>query len=289
MIGKDLIMATLFGGGSSSSGSGGGGSGGGDEKSLLDALIDGSITEISSDTVESVRTYALFRNAWVTGISLPKATKVGNYGFSECAHLATLNLPCVTEIGDYGCYSSDKITELNLPKLYKAGAYAFGSSSRGGLITVDMPELVSLSQYAFSKQHNLVNINLPKLENVPTKAFFSNQGDMIYETLDFPKVKLISGGAFQRGVKFKALVLRSETPVTLEAATIFNNCSHFNGTVHETYNPEGLRDGYIYVPSALVDTYKAATNWSAYAGWFRALEDYTVDGTITGELDESKI
>jgi hypothetical protein len=39
----------------------------------------------------------------------------------------------------------------------------------------------------------------------------------------------------------------------------------------------------------LVDEYKAATNWSTYAGRIRALEDYTVDGTITGELDESKI
>ena len=47
--------------------------------------------------------------------------------------------------------------------------------------------------------------------------------------------------------------------------------------------------GYIYVPRALLDTYKTATNWSTYANQFRALEDYTVDGTVTGELDESKI
>jgi hypothetical protein len=47
--------------------------------------------------------------------------------------------------------------------------------------------------------------------------------------------------------------------------------------------------GYVYVPRSLVDSYKSATNWSTYANQFRALEDYTVDGTITGELDESKI
>jgi hypothetical protein len=47
--------------------------------------------------------------------------------------------------------------------------------------------------------------------------------------------------------------------------------------------------GYIYVPRTLVNSYKTATNWSVYANQFRALEDYTVDGTITGELDESKI
>lgn len=32
--------------------------------------------------------------------------------------------------------------------------------------------------------------------------------------------------------------------------------------------------GYIYVPSALVDSYKAATNWTTYADQIRAIEDY---------------
>ena len=46
---------------------------------------------------------------------------------------------------------------------------------------------------------------------------------------------------------------------------------------------------YVYVPAALVDAYKSATNWSANAAKFRALEDYTVDGTISGDLDDAKI
>lgn len=53
--------------------------------------------------------------------------------------------------------------------------------------------------------------------------------------------------------------------------------------------PIGSGTGYIYVPRTLVDSYKAATNWSTYADQFRALEDYTVDGTVTGDLDETKI
>jgi hypothetical protein len=51
----------------------------------------------------------------------------------------------------------------------------------------------------------------------------------------------------------------------------------------------GVHDANIYVPSVLVDSYKAYTNWSAIAVNIHALEDYTVDGTITGELDEAKI
>ena len=47
--------------------------------------------------------------------------------------------------------------------------------------------------------------------------------------------------------------------------------------------------GRIYVPRALIDQYKTATNWSAYADRFRVLEEYTVDGTTTGEFDKTKM
>jgi hypothetical protein len=46
--------------------------------------------------------------------------------------------------------------------------------------------------------------------------------------------------------------------------------------------------GYIYVPGALHNSYLADTKWSTYANQFRRLEDYTVDGTINGELDTSR-
>jgi hypothetical protein len=32
--------------------------------------------------------------------------------------------------------------------------------------------------------------------------------------------------------------------------------------------------GYVYVPSALIEDYKVATNWSTYASQLRAIEDY---------------
>ena len=76
---------------------------------------------------------------------------------------------------------------------------------------------------------------------------------------------------------FTTLILRSETVATLPSTSAFSSTPIASGT------------GYIYVPRALVDSYKAASNWSTYANQFRALEDYTVDGTTTGALDESKI
>lgn len=36
----------------------------------------------------------------------------------------------------------------------------------------------------------------------------------------------------------------------------------------------GKGNGYIYVPSSLIEEYKTATNWSVYADQFRAIDDY---------------
>lgn len=85
------------------------------------------------------------------------------------------------------------------------------------------------------------------------------------------------------------IIMRSFGPNYKITEDAFTNCYHLTGTVNETYNPNGDKDCYIYVPSAMVDTLKAADVWKNYASQIRALEDYTVDGTTTGKLDESKI
>ena len=87
----------------------------------------------------------------------------------------------------------------------------------------------------------------------------------------------------------KAVILRTDAICTLSNTNAFSSCYHFYGTANSTYNPEGKKDGYIYVPSALIEQYKVATNWVTFADQFRALEDYTVDGTTTGELDWEKV
>ena len=90
---------------------------------------------------------------------------------------------------------------------------------------------------------------------------------------DFPAAKSIDNNAFTSCTKLTALILRKQTMCTL------NNTNAFTGT------PIASGTGYIYVPGALLDSYKADSKWSTYANQFRRLEDYTVDGTITGEWE----
>lgn len=92
--------------------------------------------------------------------------------------------------------------------------------------------------------------------------------------IDFGKPNYFAAAAFY-GFKLNgaSVIIRSETVPTLRGA--------FTGT--------GITNSYFYVRSSLVDEFKGATNWATYADLFRPLEDYTVDGTASGELDMNKV
>ena len=61
------------------------------------------------------------------------------------------------------------------------------------------------------------------------------------------------------------LIIRNMNSIPPLNSNAFNTCYHFSGTTNATYNPQGLKDGRIYVPDDKVDALKTATNWSTYA------------------------
>lgn len=132
---------------------------------------------------------------------------------------------------------------------------------------------------------NITELN----SNATTIRDYAFYGCSRFTSVDLPMATSIGSNAFYSCYSLTAVILRSETLCSILNTNAFTNCYHFLGTVNNTYNPNGLKDGYIYVPAALIDSYKVATNWSNFSTQFRALEDYTVDGTTTGALDESKI
>lgn len=178
-------------------------------------------------------------------------TAVGGHAFNGCSNLTTAKLSAATT----------------------TGVYAFGSCSQ--LVTVELPEVAVIGNYTFSSCFAVESLTLPKATSIGSGALSSCSK---LKSLDIGEPcyfdKYVFGNNSVYG--FKALILRSKT-ISTAASLAFANCPINSGT------------GYIYVPAALVDSYKAASGWSTYAANIRALEDYTVDGTTTGELDESKI
>lgn len=132
--------------------------------------------------------------------------------------------------------------------------------------------VTSIGYRAFSDCSSLISAKFVSATSIGNYAFDSCSK---LEKADFGSVASIGTSVFASCAALIALILRKNALCTI--------ASDLYGTAIENGN------GYIYVPAALVDSYKEASKWSTYATQFRALEDYTVDGTLTGELDETKI
>lgn len=180
----------------------------------------------------------------------------------------------LTEIGTYAFYGCTDLTTVDLPNVEKIADSVFEECS--ALTTVNLPSLTSTEMKPFYGCSALTKVKLPSLTFTKGYLFW---GCSSLSIVDFSKpVKFQNHMAFAYCPNLIALIFRCET---LSPGPNPSNFSTDSGIHNGT--------GYIYVPRALVDQYKSATNWSVYADQFRALEDYTVDGTTTGELDESKI
>ena len=173
-------------------------------------------------------------------------------------------------IGDVALTSSiidRSITEYKDNTITSIGNYAFALCTQ--LASVDCPNVTKIGNTALSSCSSLTSVSLPAATTIDGGGFsFCGQ----LKIADLPSAASIGNSAFANCGNLKAIILRN-TSVCILGSGVFVNDSSV----------------YIYVPAALVDTYKAATNWSDHASKIRALEDYTVDGTVTGELDPTKI
>ena len=72
----------------------------------------------------------------------------------------------------------------------------------------------------------------------------------------------------------KTLIIRTMDTIPSLYSNAFDGCCHFYGTKDSTYNPNGLKDGRIYVPDDKVASLKTATNWSVFADIIKPLSEY---------------
>jgi hypothetical protein len=114
-----------------------------------------------------------------------------------------------------------------------------------------------------------------RISKVGQYAFY---GCTALTVVDVPNVTTIEANSLYNCSALYALILRNT-----ESVCILSNTNAL------TNSAIANRTGYIYVPNSQIAFYQQGTNWSSFASQFRALEDYTVDGTTTGELDETKI
>lgn len=259
---------------------GGGGSEGG-ESTLLD---------YTNNMATTIGDHAFYQMPNLRSVVFSKATAIGKGAFRSCEDLVSVSFPEVTEIAEatgniltksrnYAFGYCEKLIDVYLPKVVTVGSGTFTNCSAvkhlelplaqtiaslpPNLETAEFPVATSVSGFQYNE--TITRIKLPALKTIRPSLCL---GCKSLQYLDTGATAIQYDGSagyppFYGCESLVAVILRSETMVTISHQN-FN----FDGT------PIASGNGYFYVPSTLIENYKADTYWSKYASQFRAKEDY---------------
>lgn len=216
-----------------------------------------------------------------------------------------VDLPNCTQILDCAFYKQP-ISELKLPKCRTISDSAFNYTKEGYIKKLDLPECIRINDSAFYFQP-ISEINLPKCIDIDNAFNDSAKITKVY----LPAMTDISKKMFSGCPNLESVLFDNENitkfggsysfyaPFYYTSYTSAKNCNlkHIIIPNCTTVPKLGSVDGLvgdnatakskvtIYVPRAMVEQYKAATNWSAYN--IAAIEDNKAElqGIFT-ELDE---
>lgn len=165
-----------------------------------------------------------------------RITKAGKYAFAYKTKLKTISLPNLATSNERLFSNCESLASLSIPNM-RGSTNTYMAAYCGSLKTADVHQASSISTYSF-------------------------YGCSYLTKLEFDRITSISTNAFNGCTRLATLIIRSSSMATLGGTSAFTGTKIAGGT------------GYIYVPAALIDSYKTATNWSTYAAQIRAIEDY---------------
>ena len=191
--------------------------------------------------------------------------------FRGCSSLQSINLSNLTQWGSgdgreegmfYTFYDCTNLQTVNLPNLTNAGRLDNTFYNCTNLQTVNLPNLTNatLGNNVFENCVSLQTIEL-KISNVYGGDIFRNCTSL---TQVKAPLKSINSTCFSNCSALRKLILpQTDKITTLESSTAFK----------DTFlDKDGVTNG-IYVPSALLNEYRKATNWVTLANHIHALND----------------
>lgn len=221
------------------------------EEYTYNVACNGS-TALTSGDVESMTAKTLIE--WATIGNCVEA--IDTNAFSGCSAIEFVRIPnSVKTIGNSAFYGCSAMTECSLPSgIQTIGNSAFTNSV--SLAFVNLPDgITSVGDSAFRECLNFRYINIPNsLISISNYCFYDCDGMTDIEL--HSGITAIGNSAFENCSGIYSITLHSTTPPTLGTNAL-------NGT------NTNLK---IYVPSASVDTYKAASGWSSYANKIYAIQ-----------------
>ena len=191
--------------------------------------------------------------------------------FYQCTNLTTIPQIDTSKVTDmtrmfYQCQKLTTIPQLNTSKVTDMRSMFYACN---GLTTI--PQLntsnVTTMDYMFQQCSSLTTLPLLDTSKV---ARMESMFESCYKltTIDITHMNITSASNSNFAsdcYSLTKLIIRNMTTIPALASNAFNSCYHFKGIKNSTYNPQGLKDGRIYVPDDKVDALKTATNWSVYS------------------------
>ena len=234
------------------------------DDAVIDSIIMRTITEFKDNRVEKVGEYAFYDCTALETVELPNCKTIDRYAFQKCTSLRHFDLSKVTAVHAYS-FSESGLEEADCPVCTSLSSNSFARCNN--MTRASFPLLTTIAGNSMERCTALTDVYAPNVTNIQSNGL---RGCTALERLDFPALTSIQGYALAECSALTTLILRNTAGVVTLAA---------NGLEHNTDKQFSGGTGFIYVPKALVDSYKAATNWSAYASQIRAIEDYP---NITG-------
>ena len=171
-----------------------------------------------------------------------------SYIFSNCVSLTSipqLDTSRVTSMKEMftSCSSLTTIPQLDTSRVTNMSSMFYECTSLTTIPQLNTSKVTNM-KYMFNTCRKLTTIDISHMNITST----SNSNQFAYSCYSLTK-----------------LIIRNMTTIPELNSNAFNNCYHFTGTTNATYNPQGLKDGRIYVPDDKVDALKTASGWSTYA------------------------
>lgn len=232
------------------------GQGGKEEQEKTVDIIENGTTEVTPDENKTLSKVTV-------NVNVPTAGGVDNSEVEKFVNLISDNIEDfesdhITSVSQYAFAYKTELKTVSLPNLKSSNTRAFANCD--SLVSISIPNMSGYTyQYMCAYCGALKTADVRQASYISSYSFYSCSN---LTTLEFNRVGTIATNAFNGCTKLATLILRSTSVVTLSGTSAFTG-TKIAGT-----------GGNIYVPAALIEDYKAASNWSTYASKFRTIEDY---------------